>query len=302
MFDVKKTTLSDHCRDNVLLIPDGMFEFSDAHPVMSHGRAGIFRKYIRQDLTGVEFYTNAPCLAYVQAGRELFHTPDGDEITVAAGDMLMIPRNHHMVSDFVNADGPLEAWLFFFSDAVIERFLQDVPAQKQPDSSSVPCLFAGSPCLKAFVAALPEVYRDISASRALVNSKLLELLLLLAHQDHGAQLHQFLINQNPAHARRNIKQVMRQNAGLDLSVADYAQLAGRSLSAFQRDFKREFGQPPGVWLRTARLDRGRELVVNSTEAISAIAHHVGYADTSHFIRAFKERFGDTPKQLRQRLN
>ena len=94
---------------------------------------------------------------------------------------------------------------------------------------------------------------------------------------------------------------MRQTADLNLSVADYAQLSGRSVSSFQRDFKRAFGVAPGSWLREARLLKGHDLVINSATSISDIAHMVGYADTSHFIKAFRSKHGQTPKQLRQTL-
>lgn len=297
----KQSLLSRHCQDNVLLIPDSLHQFSDARTIMSHGHAGVFYKFIRQDMFGIEFFTNAPCLAYVAKGREVFYDANGTETIVAAGDMLLMPRHHHMVSDFSNESGPLEAWLFFFSDAVINQFLKTTSSRVAQKPTSKIALFSGSACLRAFVQALPDVYATVAAPPPLVNAKLLELLYLLHLSDADQQLSAFLLNQNRDKARRNIKQLMREYALADLTVADYAQLSGRSLSAFHRDFKREFGIAPSKWLRRMRLEHARDMVLNSSALVSEIAHAAGFADTSHFIKAYKAHFFSTPKQHRLAL-
>ncbi|MEM1078845.1 MAG: AraC family transcriptional regulator [Pseudomonadota bacterium] len=294
-------TLERHARDNTLLIPEDLHGFSDARPIMSHGAAGVFHKIIRQDMEGVEFFTNAPCLAYVQRGRETFYDADGHETVVGPGDMLFLPGQQHMVSDFRNADGPLEAWLFFFDAAVIADFLR-VAAPSTVAGQGKVALFAGSARLEAFVAALPQVYGGMNAPAALVRAKLLELLMLLHLHHRAQQLYGFLVDQTQHAGRRNIRQIMRAHALEDLSVADYAKLSGRSLSAFQRDFKRAYGIPPSVWLRQARLEHAHGLVTGSSTPISEIAHAAGFADTSHFIKLFKAFFDATPKQLRQDLS
>lgn len=303
MFPSPSQEIAHYCHDNILLLPDGLHEFAAARAVMVNGASGVFHKLIRDDMRGIEFFTNAPCLAYVVQGRERFHDPEGAETVVTAGDMLLMPRHMHMVSDFRNADGPLEAWLFFFNDAVVAEYLQATsPRAVAAAPRSRTARFAGSACLKAYVEALPRVYGAVAAPPVLVKAKLVELLMLLHLQDRQDQLHGFLVSQNAGHARRNIRQVMREQALADLTVADYARLSGRSLSSFQRDFKREFGESPSVWLRRVRLERAHEMVTTSGVSITEIAQHTGYADTSHFIKAYKAHYAATPKQTRQRLS
>lgn len=296
-------TLERHVRDNTLLIPEDLHGFADARAIMTHGRSGIFHKHIRNDMEDVAFFTNAPCLVYVARGRETFTDADGVETIVGPGDMLFLPCHQHMLSDFRNADGPLEAWLFFFDAPVIAEFLRVArPAPAPSASEGRAALFAGSACLDAFVRALPQVYGAITAPAALVQAKLLELLMLLHLQDRGHQLHGFLLHQSQDTSRRNIRQIMRAHALDDMTIADYAKLSGRSLSAFQRDFKRAFGMPPGTWLRQARMDHAHALVTRSDKPIAEIAHAAGFADSSHFIKQFKASFNTTPKQLRQDLS
>ncbi|MEL7213410.1 MAG: AraC family transcriptional regulator [Pseudomonadota bacterium] len=256
---------------------------------------------MRQTAFGTEFFSNAPCLAYVIRGTETFFDADGEETTVQPGDTLLVPRHHHMISDFSNAEGPLEAYLFFFSDAVIGEYLSATARRVAAAPASKTAIFAGSPSLRAYVDALPKVYGDLSAPPTLVKAKLLELLLLLHMHDADGQLHNFLVHENANRARRNIKQIMRAHALADLSIADYATLSGRSVSAFQRDFKREFGEPPSVWLRRARLEHADDKVVNTEDTIADIAIAAGFSDTSHFIKAYKSLFNETPKQRRLHL-
>ncbi|UTS81871.1 AraC family transcriptional regulator [Phaeobacter piscinae] len=287
--------------DRILLIPEGLHDFAGAEVIMTSGRAGIFHKLLYQDAFGTEFLSNAPCLAYVLRGRETFVDADGEETTVVTGDTLLVPRHHHMVSEFSSETGPLEAVLFFFSDAVIAEFLAATSHGVTTAPRSRTALFAGSPSLHEYVSALPRVYGGLQASPALVKSKLLELLLLLDLHDHQGQLWRFLVHENSQRARRNIKQVMRAHALADLSVADYATLSGRSVSTFQRDFKRAFGEAPSVWLRRARLDHARVRVIDGKDTIADIALAAGYSDTSHFIKAYKAHFDQTPKQHRLQL-
>ncbi|MFU1682112.1 hypothetical protein ACM258_05490 [Phaeobacter piscinae] len=129
--------------DRILLIPEGLHDFAGAEVIMTSGRAGIFHKLLYQDAFGTEFLSNAPCLAYVLRGRETFVDADGDETTVVTGDTLLVPRHHHMVSEFSSETGPLEAVLFFFSDAVIAEFLAATSHGKSQRHRA-----AGLPCLR----------------------------------------------------------------------------------------------------------------------------------------------------------
>ncbi|MEM1286411.1 MAG: AraC family transcriptional regulator [Pseudomonadota bacterium] len=272
---------------------------ADAAALMAHGGAAIFHKSIARDMRDIEFFTNRPCLAYVQAGCEHFYGPDGEAFVVRAGDMLFMPRALYMVSDFVNAAGPLEAFLFFFDDRTIADFLPSIPQSGVHGASTHrPFVIQGSVPVVHFMDALRTIHSDGVASRDLLALKLRELLLLLATVGDAVRLRSFLTADATTCTRRNIKQVMRQHHQTNLTVADYAELSGRSLSSFKRDFQRQYGTTPGSWLREARLRKAYDQIVSSDETIASIASEVGYADTSHLIKAFKKQFGVTPKQAR----
>ena len=294
----KGQTIASHCLENVLLIPQDLHNFQDATPLMFDRHEGIFHKLICQDMHGIEFFTHVPCLAYVINGLETFYRADGQALQVKAGDMLLMPRHNYMVSDFHSEDGPLEAYLFFFDDKSISQFLKATHLDTLPSAlNHQPTKFSGTPCLAKFIEGIKPVYQSVEASPEMVTLKLVEFLLLLSAHDKDNQLTKFLISQSAAKNKRNLTQVMREHMNDNLSIADYAELSGRSLSTFQRDFKRQFGASPSAWLRQERLKKAAQIVTAQSKPITQIAIELGYADTSHFIKAFKRQFNMTPKQM-----
>jgi AraC-like DNA-binding protein len=61
-----------------------------------------------------------------------------------------------------------------------------------------------------------------------------------------------------------------------------------------RDFKLVLGVTPGVYFRNERLKLAKGLM-RSGDGLADIAAHVGFADQSHFTRAFRDAFGVTPR-------
>jgi len=88
---------------------------------------------------------------------------------------------------------------------------------------------------------------------------------------------------------------MEDNYLSNLKISDYATLTGRSDSSFNRDFKRLFGTTPKKWLITKRLSKSHKLLRNTNLNVTQIAMEVGYENVSHFIEAYKKRYGMTPK-------
>ena len=68
-----------------------------------------------------------------------------------------------------------------------------------------------------------------------------------------------------------------------------------------RVFTREVGMSFGQWRTGVRLTQAARLIVDGTP-VGAAAHRCGYATTSAFSAAFKERFGMTPRQHVARVN
>jgi AraC-like DNA-binding protein len=66
-----------------------------------------------------------------------------------------------------------------------------------------------------------------------------------------------------------------------------------------RVFRLHYGTPVGAYVRGLRLDWAAGRLTASGQCIAEIALQAGFYDQSHFTRAFKRRFGLTPRAYRR---
>lgn len=79
-----------------------------------------------------------------------------------------------------------------------------------------------------------------------------------------------------------------------LTIEDLAQSCCTSLSTFKRRFSERFAHSPHRWFLSCRLDIAERIVGHSGVAVADLAEMCGFSNTSHFICAFRNRFGATP--------
>ena len=82
------------------------------------------------------------------------------------------------------------------------------------------------------------------------------------------------------------------------SVADEFGVSSNYLSRF---FKQETGCSFIQYVTMIRMDRARELLVNSNKQIKEIVAEIGYIDVANFVRKFKGDEGVTPGQYREKM-
>ena len=91
---------------------------------------------------------------------------------------------------------------------------------------------------------------------------------------------------------------IRQHFADHISVEDLACACNLSVSALERRFRKHLDKTPHQYLTEVRLEHARTLLTDTDKAIGTIALEIGFADHSHFTRAYKKHFGATPKEAR----
>jgi AraC family transcriptional regulator len=99
-----------------------------------------------------------------------------------------------------------------------------------------------------------------------------------------------------AKAKNQIQDTFRDSA---VRIAELAAANGVHPVYFARIFREFYRVTPGGYVRRLRLEAARQLVVRTAEPLSSIALECGFADQSHFVRAFRRKFGLTPGHLRR---
>lgn len=93
-----------------------------------------------------------------------------------------------------------------------------------------------------------------------------------------------------------------ENFASDISVRSLASACSISVSALERRFKKHLDKTPRQYITEVRLDNARQMLLETDRPIGAIALETGFADHSHFTRAFSRHYGESPRQARGRVN
>lgn len=96
-------------------------------------------------------------------------------------------------------------------------------------------------------------------------------------------------------------QFLEENYTESISAAQLAEIAGLSVTHFNRRFSELFRMSPNRFLQSLRIDKARHLLVHSEDPIGEVAIESGFYDQSHLHRHFTKVTGMTPKQYRKRF-
>ena len=84
----------------------------------------------------------------------------------------------------------------------------------------------------------------------------------------------------------------------DLTVAQIAAAVGVHRVYLARAFRRHFGCTPGEFARFRRLERSLALLLDKRRSLAEVALRSGFADQSHFSKAFARCLGLSPGEYR----
>ena len=107
---------------------------------------------------------------------------------------------------------------------------------------------------------------------------------------HGGQLRAFYIQEAIT--------FMEHNYSRELTVEELADVCKLNRSYFSKIFKESMGCPPQEFLIRLRLSKAADLMKGTGSAIGSIAAQCGYPNQLHFSRAFRKRYGLSPREWR----
>ena len=90
---------------------------------------------------------------------------------------------------------------------------------------------------------------------------------------------------------------IEKNYNQTLTLEELSKVASFSKYHFHRIFKSITGETIGEYIRRVRLQNSTHKLSTSKLNITQIALDIGYETNASFSKAFKERFGITPKEF-----
>jgi AraC family transcriptional regulator len=189
---------------------------------------------------------------------------------------------------------------FYASRSAIDRFQEEHGLPKVGALRALPGVALDDEVIKNLgECLLPVFQRDVS-SQLFVDYVALALLTHLITR-YGERH----VVQRPAKGglapwqERRAKEMLLAHIDGRIGLDGLAQACGLSRSHFARAFKASTGTSPLQWLSVQRIDRAKSLLLSSKLTIDQIAHRCGFADQSHFTRAFLRAVSATPGAWRR---
>ncbi len=235
---------------------------------------------------------------YVLEGKKVWHTPQGS-YELDKNSCLFVRKGASIVEQFFDAEFCVV--LFFIPDEFICETLRPRAASMPRSQEKYPPVMSVelNDILLAFMhSMIPYFSRNPQPDKSLLELKFRELLLNVVENRRNQEVLSYFCSLLHEPAAVSLRKIMEDNFCYNLKLEEYAQLCNRSLSAFKRDFQKVYGTPPGKWLLERRLAHARLLLLNADTAVSEVAYDSGFENLSHFSRAFREHFGQSPAAFR----
>ena len=163
---------------------------------------------------------------------------------------------------------------------------------------------------------------DISPSMAIVLSQLFhynlnpsikslyykgkgyELLSLYFNrtEDPNAEQCPFLVDEENVLKIRKAKEIVLANLAEPPGLQELADQIGLNLKKLKMGFKQIYGDTVYGFLFDYKMDYARRLLDTGSYNVNEVGLKIGYSTGSHFIAAFKKKFGTTPKKYLMSIN
>lgn len=138
---------------------------------------------------------------------------------------------------------------------------------------------------------------DENARRLYYQGKAFEILsLYFSEKKPDTENCPFLNDQVVVRKIKNAKDILMKNPESPPGLKELAKAAGLNEYQLKVGFKEIYGNTVYGYLLDHKLDHARALLDTQQLQVNEVAYQIGYANPSHFIAAFKKKFGVTPKK------
>jgi AraC-like DNA-binding protein len=135
------------------------------------------------------------------------------------------------------------------------------------------------------------------AEKLYYHGKVLELLgLYFSEKKTDTESCPFLNDQETVRKIKNAKEYVLKHMEAPPGLKELAKIAGLNEYQLKVGFKEIYGNTVFGYLANHKLDHSRVLLDSARFQVNEVAYQIGYTNPSHFIAAFKKKFGITPKK------
>ncbi len=137
-----------------------------------------------------------------------------------------------------------------------------------------------------------------------IKGKIYELLSLHFQKDESieGEYCPFLVDERDVSKIRKAKDIIISRMAEPPTLQELSNEIGLNLKKLKEGFKQVYGDTVYSFLFDYKMEHARKLLESNRYNVNEVGLQVGYSTASHFIAAFKKKFGTTPKQYVLSLN
>jgi len=135
-------------------------------------------------------------------------------------------------------------------------------------------------------------------------AKAYELLSLYFNRPADADVEQcpFLADEDNVSKIKKAKQIIISRMSEPPTLQQLADEINLPINKLKEGFKQIYGDSVFSFLFDYKMEVARQLLATGSHNVNEVGLKVGYSTASHFIAAFKKKFGTTPKKFLMGLN
>ena len=233
-------------------------------------------------------------LLYVSSGKTHFFFGD-EEKEVTAGNMILFQPRQEQRYEYFAVDRPEVYWVHF-TGSEVKNILKhyDVPMDGN-------VFYCGTTSTFAYL--FKEMINEFQTCRTgyqeLLEMYLRQIFLLVQRnrQEQKPTVSSYL-QEEMDYARIYFNEHYNE----DISIEEYAQSRGMSVSWFLRNFKQVTMKSPMQYILSMRIDNAVSLLETTDYTVTEISTIVGYENPLYFSRIFKKQKGVSPSDYRKALS
>ena len=232
-------------------------------------------------------------LLYVASGKTVFYF-NGEPKEVPAGHMVLFQPRQEQHYEYFAVDRPEVYWVHF-TGSDVRNILRHytIPLDKN-------VIYSGSSATYAYL--FKEMIHELQTCRTgfeeLTEMYLRQIFLLIQRswEERKPTVSSYL-QEEIDYARKYFNEHYNE----DISIEEYAQSRGMSVSWFLRNFKQMTMKSPMQYILTIRINNAVSLLETTDYNVTEISTLVGYDNPLYFSRIFKKQKGVSPSDYRKTL-